>query len=367
MGMAGDGGGSGGAAGIGEAGAGGAGGGAAGGGATGQAGSGGMAGGAGGASGNAGMSGGGAGGYAGMPTGGAAGTAGAPATTALSCTFIGDFDGDGIKDCARQQGGSSTTKADLWFNKGVSSQLYLAATVVTPAVLPPGYTTADVFDVNHDARQDVILGVPDPYTASSPPGGSAFEVGLVTGNADGTFTEWMPAGGFPTNPPIYGLGPLWGARMTGGIAAVGDFDGDGQPDVLKMSFQNTLYTDMHWIVIKSSGGSDFHVLGSNAIASLRGALIIESVIDLNKDQKLDVVALVSVSPTSGSNYVAYATGKGDGTFTSLVKVGGTDGATQASATDADGDGTIDLVVTFASGSPKTFYGDGAGNFSTTAP
>ena len=45
---------------------------------------------------------------------------------------------------------------------------------------------------------------------------------------------------------------------------------------------------------------------------------------------------------------------------------GTNGATAVALRDVNGDAKLDLVVTLAAG-PTTFYGDGAGGFSTSAP
>ena len=51
---------------------------------------------------------------------------------------------------------------------------------------------------------------------------------------------------------------------------------------------------------------------------------------------------------------------------STTRIAGTDGAGALSVGDANADGKLDLLVTLLAG-VTPFYGNGAGQFSTTAP
>jgi hypothetical protein len=84
--------------------------------------------------------------------------------------------------------------------------------------------------------------------------------------------------------------------------------------------------------------------------------------DFNGDHHLDVLVVLDAGLAV---YIAY--GNGDGTFNQTTpKVPGTEGAVSAKPADVNSDGKLDLVVSFLCGT-ATFYGDGTGQFSTTAP
>ena len=93
--------------------------------------------------------------------------------------------------------------------------------------------------------------------------------------------------------------------------------------------------------------------------------------DLNGDGKLDLAVLASATPRSIGlgmlSYVAVSFGVGDGRFSGTpTRIAGTDGVTDLSVGDANTDGKLDLLVTLPAG-VTPFYGNGAGQFSTTAP
>jgi hypothetical protein len=85
-----------------------------------------------------------------------------------------------------------------------------------------------------------------------------------------------------------------------------------------------------------------------------------------------LIDIFFLSPPNPGRVVDIVYGNGDGTFHSSYtpnaapEVPGTTGATAIGSSDVNGDSNVDLIATL-SGVPTTFYGDGAGNFSTTAP
>jgi FG-GAP-like repeat len=90
--------------------------------------------------------------------------------------------------------------------------------------------------------------------------------------------------------------------------------------------------------------------------------------DINGDGKLDLIATIDIRYDSGTSpgLGVYTCRGGAGSFGSKVLIPGTQGATSATPSDVNGDGKLDLIVMLSAGA-TTFYGDGAGNFSTTAP
>ena len=342
------------------------------GGTTGSAGTDGMAGsaGMGGTTGNAGTGGSaGTGGTAGSAgsggTGGAGGSAGTGGVVALACNqagnLRGDFDGDGVADCARVQAGTGA-RLDLEFNKGIGGGSYLAATVVTPNVLVPTYQGfGPVFDLNHDTRQDIIVLFPDDLAPNQ-----YSHIQFFRGGADGRFDVHVLEG--PNPPPgVLVMGrPCCSVDPPRGMV---DFDGDGFPDLLLISSDYGLYANFSWIVLKSAGGLDFQIVQSVGVQSLRGVPVVSGVADLNGDGKLDLAVLALASQSSiilgMPSYVVVSFGTGTGGF-STTRIAGTDGVTNLSVGDANTDGKPDLLVTLPGGTTP-FYGNGAGQFSTTAP
>ena len=231
--------------------------------------------------------------------------------------------------------------------------------MVTPNVVYPTYQTfgpTGGFDLNHDTRQDIIVSFPDV-------GQSQYSyIQFFRGGANGSF-DLHVLNGFP----IPGV-PVIGRTFYGATTAA-DFDGDGFPDMFVISSDDGLYANYFWTVLKSSGGTDFQIKQSIAVQQLRGVPVLEGVTDLNGDGKLDLAVRAAASQPSMilgmPSYVVVSFGAGDGGFTT-TRIAGTDGVAALSVGDANADGKKDLLVTLPTGTTP-FYGNGAGQFSTTAP
>lgn len=272
----------------------------------------------------------------------------------LTCRWVGDFDGDGVADCARLRT-SASNQRDLVFNKGVGPGAYSPTEVATPNVLPTVRgvpAPADVqdlaiFDVDHDGRQDIIVWYPDQDPVQF---GEYLWLRQLRGGADGTFT--------PSEKYLR----QWGIA-TGG--KTGDVDGDGKLDLICLSYDRALYATVSYLVLTG----DLAIQSPAFMA--RGGGTLEGVGDINGDGKLDAVSFVQANVLAAPmsvRYVGVSYGKGNGTFDAIVAIAGTEGAATASVKDANDDGELDVLFTLAAGSPsKTLYGDGAGNFSATPP
>jgi hypothetical protein len=276
----------------------------------------------------------------------------------LVCRWVGDFDGDGLTDCAAHVT-HGDAHGDVAFHKGLAGGGYAAQAVVTAAIVAPSGRDFAIFDLNHDGRQDIVTA---PVTAD--PGFTNVKnyVQIFRGQADGTFVPFAatpPAEGLPIDrfPDSLNGGP----RLDyGGLRR--DYDGDGFSDLLaQRSYNGGAAID--WLVVKSSGGLDFKVAISEA-PPVKGLLTAKIAADLGNDGRVDLISIttyLSASPQAIPDGVYLSYGVGDGRFGPGLMVAGTDDATDVVLGDLDADSKPDLLVTFAAGS-KIFYGDGAGNF-----
>src|SRR5579863_3094057 len=82
-----------------------------------------------------------------------------------------------------------------------------------PETFPPGVA---IFDYNNDGLMDVFLVNSGESSFFHPP--QSLHPGLYRNNGDGTFTDVTEKAGLTAN--IFGMG-----------VAIGDFDGDGNPDI----------------------------------------------------------------------------------------------------------------------------------------
>ncbi len=166
-------------------------------------------------------------------------------------------------------------------------------------------------DVNGDHKLDLVVGnfYGDPNCQCT---GS---VSVMLGKGDGTF---QAAANYPTGPGTWGV-------------AVGDFNGDGKPDVVAANY----------------GESSVSVLLGNGDGTLRPAISYTTdsnpnsvaVGDLNGDGKLDLV-----TANVGDNTITVLIGRGDGTFEppSTYNVGQL--PYSVAIGDVNGDGKLDVVV-----------------------
>jgi len=275
------------------------------------------------------------------------------------CRWVGDFDGDGLADCAEHVT-HGDARGDIAFHKGLAGGGYGTEPVVTAGIVWPYGRDLAIFDLNHDGRQD-ILTIPITFD----PGLTNVKnyVQIFRGQTDGTFVP------FSATPPAEGLAidrfpdSLNGGPLAPDYSALRkDYDGDGFPDLLSQrSYSGGTLID--WLVVKSSGGLDFK-LAISAAPAVKGLLTAKVAADLNNDAKLDLISItthLSASPPAMPDGVYLSFGVGDGTFGTGLMVAGTDDATDVVLGDFNGDSKPDLRVTFAAGS-KMFYGDGSGQF-----
>jgi hypothetical protein len=218
--------------------------------------------------------------------------------SARGFVVVADVNGDGIPDVVSLSAVTITTllgNGDGTFSPGPSST-------------PGGQLTAALpIDINGDGKIDLLISA---YSKG---------LGVCFGNGDGTF---QPAIYYPTGSDIFN-----------GYLAVGDFNGDGIPDVA-MPAESGI-----WLFTGTGGGVfDQGVLTTitpyEATASSR---IVAA--DFNGDGNLDI-AVTYLGTTTG---VAVLFGRGNGTFHAPEVLSGTD-PNWIAVGDLNRDGRPDVVV-----------------------
>ena len=326
-----------------------------------------------------------------VATGGAAGTSGvggrggstggSPWTGSCNTgvRWQGDFDGDGLSDCAIEVAGSTTSLRGIEFHKGQGpaalplafSTSFATSGVVTLDVLPSGHSSFATIDLTGDRRADIVEYCTTLLSPTQPLSPGFL---LLRGNADGTFSGQSSSAGY-TPPQVNSVSSL-------GCSLTGDFNGDGATDLFCASARalTTTPPEGYWYTMSVPTGSDHVTLtatDSGLTAGTHGFFGAAAVGDFNGDGKLDGIALLDFIPlitTDERSSIVVAFGTGDGKFSSAITspiAFPTYGQDSVSVADPNGDGKLDLLVSSytvdAGTQAQTYYGDGAGNFSTTPP
>jgi hypothetical protein len=255
-------------------------------------------------------------------------TSSSPATGTEPVSLVaGDFNGDGLPDLAVANASSNTISVLLGNGKGGFTAVSKSPTTGSePATI-----------ISADFNGD---GIPDLATANL----TGNTITILLGNGDGTFTQ-------ATNSPIaVGNGPV--------RVAEGDFNGDGIPDLaIANSADNTVS-----ILLGNGNGTFKQAPGSPFFVGTDPTSV--AVGDFNGDGKPDL-AVVNFSDET----VSILIGNGDGTFTpapgSPVSAGFS--SYTLALADFNGDGIVDLAVTnIDSYQVQILLGNGDGTFAAAA-
>jgi uncharacterized protein (TIGR03437 family) len=252
-------------------------------------------------------------------------------------TLAVDLNGDHKTDLVVLSGTQSAP--GLWILLGNGDGTFQTPVPVSGC---PEAFGAQVADMNGDGIPDLVTMCPVP----------AFEgpeealLMILPGKGDGTFG----AGIGVSNPPYY----YYTSGVTlaaGGALAIGDFNGDGKPDIA-VATAGTL------TVFLNGGKDSFTPVSLNDEPWVTGLGIAAA--DFNGDGLLDLAVSGSPGPVgTPSGTITILLGRGDGTFRAApsLQVAGSPG--QLIAMDLNGDGHVDLAL----GRPFTFFpGRGDGTF-----
>jgi Bacterial Ig-like domain (group 3)/FG-GAP-like repeat/FG-GAP repeat len=303
--------------------------------------------------------------------------AGQPAST-----VAGDFNADGIPDLAV----TSTATSSVSILLGIGDGNFQAA-VSYPVGADPVAVVAG--DFNHDAHLDLAVVNNTPNTSFA--GGS---VSVLFGKGDGTFAAGgtYPVGYLPTaiavgdvdgdgNPdlavvvsnPNFSLIPgfvtiLLGSANGGfqaqgnygvGVAptaiAVGDFTGDGKVDLAVGSPVNgvSFNPQSEISILVNQGAGTFQAGPSFPLGPLETVPTSIAAADFNSDGKLDLAVALN-----GTSNVVICQGSGDGSFSVVTTPLVGTNPVWVAAGDLNGDGKTDLAVTNNDGTVSILLGNG---------
>jgi FG-GAP-like repeat len=240
---------------------------------------------------------------------------------------MGDLNGDGRLDLAVANESSNNTLAN-----GVSVLLGNGDGTFRQQVQYPAYAPSALVlaDLNRDGKLDIAL---------ADPANTIFV--LLRGNGDGTFQ-------YPTGYSTTATFP--------GTIAVGDFNGDGLPDLVLGDHGPEPPPIVSTLdVFVGNGDGTFQPPSSYRVGE---AVNFVAATDVNGDGKLDLLAA-----NGASNDVSVLLGNGDGSFQAPVAYAAGSAPSAISVADMDGDGRPDLIVSDQlSNEVSILSGDGDGTF-----
>ena len=230
-------------------------------------------------------------------------------TTYATDVAVADFDGDHIPDLAVLTGSSADTSA-VAILKGVGNGTFTGLQLSPTGSYP---TSIAVADLNADGKLDVVTA--DYYAR-------AFSV--LLGNGNGTFQPHVD----------YGTGDT-------PVLAVGDFNGDGVPDVMIAADKVTnCYANCqsgNLSIFLGNGTGSFpgtHYVLPNSADGLTAA-------DMNGDHKPDFI--FAVNNENDPPTVATMLNNGDGSFAPPVQYPASGGSGRPITGDFDRDGRQDVA------------------------
>jgi hypothetical protein len=245
---------------------------------------------------------------------------------------VGDFNGDGIPDLAVAPAlDEGTTEVLLGNGDGTFTNAGGILENNNNTVTSNAIAAADF---NGDGKLDLV------ETCASSNEQPCNLLLILSGNGDGTFTQSC-------------MTPL--AFAGSQSMAVGDFNGDGQPDAAVIN------SGANGVNVFLNGGGCLSAAASPATGANPSSI---AAADFNGDGKLDLAVA-----NSGSNNVTILLGNGDGTFTAAASPATGMAPNSLAVGDFNGDGVPDLAVANAgSSNVAILLGNGDGTFTAaTSP
>ncbi|HEX4786243.1 MAG TPA: Ig-like domain repeat protein [Candidatus Sulfotelmatobacter sp.] len=183
----------------------------------------------------------------------------------------------------------------------------MAPATDSPAVDGSPYF-ATTGDFNNDGKIDLAV-----------PNGSTSTVGILLGNGDGTFQSQVTYGTDP-NGDAYAI-------------AVGDFNADGNPDLVVTNTGNGIPTIS---ILLGNGDGTFQPQVTYTVGHYPSAVVVG---DFNGDGDVDLAIT-----NRDDNTISILLGNGDGTFQPQMTYAVGNAPVALAAIDLNGDGCVDLIA-----------------------
>jgi Bacterial Ig-like domain (group 3)/FG-GAP-like repeat/FG-GAP repeat len=242
--------------------------------------------------------------------------------------IAGDFNNDGIPDLVVANSGGNTVSVIL--NNG--NQTFQARTDYPGGTEPHSVA---VTDFNGDGFLDMAVAASDcPVFPNCGPG----SISILLGNGDGTFQapSYLSTG---TDTDPYSV-------------AVGDFNGDGIPDIAVANYATNTVS-----ILLGQGNGTFQGHIDTPVESEPASVAVG---DFNSDGNMDLAVANFHSDT-----VSVLLGNGDGTFKSAVNYDVGHGPVSVAVGAFSGNQTLDLVVVNETDNDASvLLGNGDGTFQT---
>ncbi len=280
---------------------------------------------------------------------------------------------------------TSAGTATYKFRPGVGSHSYSAVFAGTP-----NGATAYAGSTSSAAALTVTGLWPSISTFAESPSGNTYNLTATVGGNDST----APTGSVSYLETFNGNSVLGTATLGAGTAgvsflntsspatslgfesvAVGNFNGDGIPDLAAVNSCSDLTCDTGAVTILLGNGDGTFTATPTSPATGNFPYAI-AVADFNGDGILDLAVTNTNAGIGGGGTVTVLLGNGDGTFTSVVGSPATGGGSFSIAVaDFNGDGIPDLAllnncgnipVSCANGTVTVLLGNGDGTFTATA-
>jgi hypothetical protein len=220
----------------------------------------------------------------------------------------GDFDDNGTMDLAVT---NDLGEAFVYTNDGKGNLTFVLTLNLQAEA--GGIVAADV---NHDGHLDLVYSLPNPASSTQ-------QVAILYGT--GSSTVWNPAASNVKYTSTEPAGNLY----------IGDFDGDGNGDILVLGVSNVVDT-----VLYGDGQGDFtpSVLAFGTHAAYKPA-------DPNSDGTMSLIGILPPSSGAYSNVLDLEHGHSDRRFTSQqIRLKSCAIAAPVQMADFDGDGNKDIIV-----------------------
>jgi len=254
---------------------------------------------------------------------------------------IADLNGDGKLDLAVVNGPEGLFSVLLGFGdgtfEGATNYPFQSSTLASQMLSA---------DFNGDGKADLVA------ETAFPPNNGPTPLSVYLGNGDGTFQAEVTTS----------------LTQSAGAIAVGDFNGDGKADLVTV-FPNCVTAPGcppgQAVVLIGNGDGTFQPPVEYTVGQEPGEVAVG---DFNGDGKPDIAVLNTNAPTNGAsayNTVSILINNGDGTFKPHVDylLGIEYGAMALG--DFKGNGILDIA--FANGNQTLLLGNGDGTFTAGAP